>query len=81
MCYLTTDEVRLGLGQPSYSVTEGVDSEALVCITLDRPLERNGVVVRFNTDDVSAIGTMHINTLQPFQPRDNICLSFRWAGL
>ena len=53
-CVLCIDQVQIGFEPQVYNVSENVDSQVTVCASLDRPLQRDGVVVRFFTTDGSA---------------------------
>jgi hypothetical protein len=51
---IDNDQVRIGFEPQVYDVAENIDSQVTVCASLDRPLQRDGVVVRFFTTDGSA---------------------------
>ena len=54
-CFYVADEVQIGFDPVQYAVTEGVDPNVTVCASLDRPLQRDGVIVEFSTSDGSAL--------------------------
>lgn len=52
---LFADEVQVGFNPQQYTATEGIDNTVTVCVSLDRPLQRDGVMVQVETADNSAL--------------------------
>ena len=70
------DEVQVGFNPQQYTATEGIDNTVTVCVSLDRPLQRDGVMVQVETADNSALSKSSLLC------RQNIILPLpRWPGL
>ena len=53
--FLIADEVEVGFSPQQYTVREGINSNVTVCVSLSGPLERDGVIVRVATADMTAL--------------------------
>lgn len=63
MCMICpcTDEVQVGFDPQQFEVTEGVNGSVIVCVVLDGPLQRDGVVVDlFLIDDTAESKSLKI---------------------
>ena len=75
------DEVRVGFNPQQYTATEGIDNTVTVCVSLDRPLQRDGVMVQVETADNSALSKSSLPMANQQNITDIILPLPRWHGL